>query len=113
MKIKVLFFASARELVGQSMALIDIQEEIAEGAPSSASVGALLRLLFEQFPRLTQSVATLSVALNRSYLPRTVSLLSQEAEDTEEIHIKLARSFDSVSLKEGDEVALLPPISGG
>ena len=81
MEIKVLFFASCRELVGNS--------EISISLPDRSSVSDLLARLAADHPRLTEMEASLMVSVNQAYVDRTQQL------------------------NEGDEVALIPPVSGG
>ncbi|MFG0251092.1 MAG: molybdopterin converting factor subunit 1 [Phycisphaeraceae bacterium JB051] len=57
--------------------------------PDSATVGQLLSLLPKSYPQLTPLLASVSVAVNMSYAT---------AEDV---------------LSEADQVALIPPVSGG
>lgn len=83
MRVEVLFFGVLREQMGGSPE----PAEIAEGA----TVGDLLRFLE---PRASNGKADsiwrrLAVAVNREYVPAS--------------HV----------LRDGDEVALLPPVSGG
>ena len=79
MQIKVLFFASLKELIGISTLSIDL----AEGGTTST----LFAKLCDQYPSLRQG--SMAIAVNKIYVT------------------------DEVLLKDGDEVALLPPISGG
>lgn len=81
MKIHILYFAAARERTGLE------QEEcnLAEGL----TVTDLLRQVEQRHPALGPLLPYLSVAVNRSGVPR------------------------ATVLGEGDEVALLPPVSGG
>jgi molybdopterin converting factor subunit 1 len=79
MRIKVLFFASFREIVGTN----SMELELADGA-TTANVFATI---CEKYPLLQQG--SVAIAVNKSYIT------------------------DTVKLKDGDEVALLPPISGG
>ena len=83
MHVRVLFFGVLREQAG-------VPEQPME-LPSGASVAELLRLLRSpasnrRMPALEQGLA---VAINREYAPATAEL------------------------RDGDEVALLPPVSGG
>lgn len=57
--------------------------------PPGATTGQLLSQLSDQYPPLRQMAAAVAVSVNLQYA-------SQE-----------------VSLKDGDEVALIPPVSGG
>lgn len=81
--ITVLFFARGRELSGVSEALIDVHD-----APDTAN---LIKYLLTTYPRLSEIVATTVFSLNQEYLdPNRV-----------------------VPLKDGDEVGVIPPVSGG
>ena len=81
MKIKVLFFASCRDIAGCR----DAEIEILEGT----TVEAFKRDLLVQYPGLVIFSNVLSVAVNTEY------------------------AVDSTVLRAGDEVALIPPVSGG
>ena len=84
MRVRVLYFGVLKDLFGAAEGEIE--------APAGTTVGDLLRILRDRTsnrhmePKLWQSVA---VAVNREY------------------------SSHGVALREGDEVALLPPVSGG
>ena len=82
-RVRVLFFGVLRDAFGSS-------ERWVELAPEPCSVAALLKLLLAHGPPSAQALfPSLAVAVNRQY----------------------ALSADL--LHEGDEVALLPPVSGG
>ncbi len=81
MKIRVLFFASCREIVG--MRQCDM--EVADGI----SVAQLKRILMAEFPGLNRLSQSLTAAVNAEYVN------------------------DSAPLQDADEVALIPPVSGG
>lgn len=86
-KIKVLFFASAREAA-------NVSETQVELASSSADTAALRTTLAETFPALSAMVLdeeNVTLALNEEYVVEGQVL----------------------PLKTGDVVALIPPISGG
>jgi len=83
MTVEVKFFASCREAVGLSSLSISF----AEGQEHSTRV--LLAILTEKFPQLEEMLPYSGVAVNMNYV----------VEDT--------------PLKDGDSVAILPPISGG
>jgi molybdopterin converting factor subunit 1 len=57
--------------------------------PKDATVTDLKAKLVEQYPSLTPSLSTVLVAVNHDY------------------------AFGDMQLKDGDEVALFPPVSGG
>ena len=78
MQVKVLFFASAREVCGTSDTEMSINE--------SSTLKDLLGLIKTQYPRLGPGFA---VAVNKKYIR------------------------GDLTLQPGDEVAIIPPISGG
>ena len=83
--IHVKFFASCRELVGESSVTVSLPVVEGEGT----STVELLRVLEDMFPSLKGGLSEVSLAVNKQYV-------------------------DGCSvLREGDEVALLPPMSGG
>ncbi|CAI5747413.1 unnamed protein product [Peronospora destructor] len=83
MEIKVLYFASAREEIGLH------EEKLQLPARSSATLASLRRLLVEKYPHAASTIESITLARNLEY------------------------SEDDVALADGDEVALIPPISGG
>ena len=83
MGVTVLFFARGRELAGQSEISVQLTD-----APDTARLWAhLLKLQ----PGLSEIMKTSVLSLNQEYLVPT----------------------QNVNLKEGDEVAVIPPVSGG
>lgn len=92
MKVKILFFASARELAGVREVDADIP------IPSDSTDGTLRpchvrKYLAQEFPGLQEIIDEVTLAVNLEYLSRAAE--------------------DNVVLSSGDEVALIPPISGG
>ena len=82
--VTVLFFAKSRELVGQSEAKVDL--------PGHAlSADELLELLCARFGGLRAIADSLGLAVNEEYVA----------------------DGDPVTLNSGDELAIIPPISGG
>jgi molybdopterin converting factor subunit 1 len=81
MKVKVLFFASARELTGETEYSLELQD--------GATTNIIPTLLLEIFPDLDIVRDKMSLAINQTY------------------------AREETTLKEGDVVAVLPPISGG
>lgn len=65
------------------------QREVVVDLPEGATVADLCRKLSEQFPRLAEYTANLAYAVNAQY------------------------TSPSHALEDGDEVALIPPVSGG
>lgn len=80
-KVKVLFFARARDLAGASEKLLFMEE-------GSTTLDCIKKLLVE-LPSLKEIYDCMAVALNEMY------------------------ATDSTVVKDGDELALIPPISGG
>lgn len=83
MQVKVLFFARSRELVGTPEAAVEL--------PEGSSTTMLMQQLLERFPQLSEIQGRFVLSLNQEYL----------APEQEQ------------QLKGGDEVAIIPPISGG
>ena len=81
MKVKLLFFASCRDITGV--------KEIEYEVDDQTTLKGLKRLLFVQYPDLQPLDKTLSFAVNTEY------------------------ADDFVKLRCGDEVAFIPPVSGG
>jgi molybdopterin synthase catalytic subunit len=81
MKLTVRFFATYRDVAGKPQ----IAMEIADGA----SLGDLLELLYDAYPKLKKWSESIICSVNRKY------------------------ADDDKVLEQGDEVALLPPVSGG
>ncbi len=81
MRIRVLLFATYREIVGS--------KEVAWALDPDATVGGFLTAFLAAHPRLAPHRNSMMVAVN------------------------LAVADPSAVLHEGDEVALLPPVSGG
>ncbi|PSC76565.1 Molybdopterin synthase sulfur carrier subunit [Micractinium conductrix] len=83
MDVRVLFFARSRELAGTSEATLALE--------AGSTTAALLPRLMEQYPWLAELGGSFVLSLNQEYL----------APGEEQV------------LKAGDEVAVIPPISGG
>ena len=81
MVVRVLFFASAREITGTASIEIDLLE--------GATVNELREELLKRFPSLEGIEKKFAIALNEEYV------------------------VDDSTLGNGDEVALIPPVSGG
>lgn len=82
--VSVLFFAKSRELVGVKKATVELQQQV--------SVSAILSKLIEFYPALEKISNSIILAHNQEY-----------KEDHSEV----------VQLRERDEIAIIPPISGG
>jgi molybdopterin converting factor subunit 1 len=80
MKIKLLAFGIAGEIVGSSSSVVEI--------PDDADIHFFRQYLSEKYPALA-TVLEYAIAVNRSYVQ------------------------DNISLKENDEIAIIPPVSGG
>ncbi|KAG1689614.1 hypothetical protein DVH05_002121 [Phytophthora capsici] len=86
MEIKVLYFASAREEIGlreEKVLLPDKEDE------DVVTLATLRRLLVDKYPHAADTIESITLARNLEY------------------------SENDVPLQDGDEVALIPPISGG
>ena len=81
MQIHIRFFATLRDRAGMNATDLDL--------PEGATVGVLLQVLSEEFPKLTSALETTLIAINHEY------------------------AFPDDPLSQGDEVALFPPVSGG
>lgn len=81
MKIKLLFFASCRNIIGDKELIWDISENV--------TVGDVKKKLALQYPGLIAMEKTLSIAVNAEYVD------------------------DSIVLFNEDEIAFIPPVSGG
>jgi molybdopterin converting factor subunit 1 len=82
-QVQVLFFAKSREVAGASEQSLDL--------PPGASTEDLLAALVDMYPGLSSVLQTCVLALNQEYLEQGAKVL----------------------LKSGDEVAIIPPLSGG
>lgn len=82
MSIKIIFFASAREITGTREISLDLTEQLTTSTD-------IIRHICELFPQLTPGINQISIAVNQVYIK------------------------SSTTLKDGDIVAFLPPISGG
>ena len=88
--VRILFFASAREAAG-NINKMDLELDATDG---SDDTGALRKILAEKLPNLASMVLdedSITLALNEEYV----------------------QSGQIIPLKNGDTVALIPPISGG
>ena len=83
-KVNVLFFAKVRELTNRSSVQLEITSKL--------SLKNLIEQVIIQYPSLEVLKENLIIALNQNYV-----------NDLNEILV----------LKESDEIALIPPISGG
>lgn len=68
---------------------IGLREEKLQLPEEDATLATLRRALIDKYPQAAETIATITLARNLEY------------------------SEDDVALAEGDEVALIPPISGG
>jgi len=83
MRVKLLFFARAREVAGTEGCDLEL--------PGDATTDSLLQAVRERWPDLENVLAGALLAVNQEYHPRGTC----------------------EPLKDGDEVAIIPPISGG
>jgi molybdopterin converting factor subunit 1 len=83
MRVSVLYFARSREVAGASEEALDL--------PEGATTRGLLSALVKLHPGLDGVLRACVLAVNHEYFALD----------------------DDVALKEGDEVAIIPPLSGG
>ena len=81
MKVKVLFFASIREITGMQNIGLQLADD--------TTVSGLRKELIRKYPKLKCTDTKCAVAVNQEYVA------------------------DDQILSNGDEVALIPPVSGG
>lgn len=82
-EVNILFFAKSRDLVGVPKARVKVH--------SSLSTSQLRQEIVSHFPSLKSIENNFLIALNEEYLD----------------------SDDKIDLKSDDEIAIIPPISGG
>lgn len=80
MKLHILAFGVAKDMIGARQSVFDLQ--------GGETVGELRGALMQAYPKMRE-LASLSFAVNEMYVS------------------------DDFFLKEGDEVVLIPPVSGG
>jgi molybdopterin converting factor subunit 1 len=83
MKVTVLLFAAAREIVDASSVLVEV--------PDSATTNALLDALSRAYPSLQDILKTSVLAVNHKYVDRD----------------------EDMPISAQDEIAVIPPVSGG
>ncbi len=92
-KIKFLAFAMIREIIGEKETVLEL--------PNGSTIKDLVTTLVKQWPRLKKHVMNEQDELDNHF---TVVVNENVIQDDE---------IKSVILKEGDVVALIPPIAGG
>jgi molybdopterin synthase sulfur carrier subunit len=85
--IRVRLFASLREIAGKGQ--ITMQLSAKDNSTTSVTVGELKKKLSKDYPAILSRKIPIAVAINGTV------------------------ANDNSTLKDGDEVALLPPVSGG
>ena len=84
MPVQVLFFASAREAAGVSQAEVELNGD-------TMSSEEVVSVLITRFPKLESVLQACVLALNQEYLEKG----------------------STVELRDNDELAIIPPLSGG
>jgi molybdopterin synthase catalytic subunit len=82
MQIKILFFATLKDIAGQKRMLLDITGD-------NTTIDSVRQKLIELYPEMEANLKVAIVAVNEDY------------------------AFDDDIVKEGDELAFFPPVSGG
>ncbi|KAL4523937.1 hypothetical protein Ndes2526B_g08164 [Nannochloris sp. 'desiccata'] len=83
MDVNVLFFARSRELAGVGDALLQLS--------AGADTASFIEELYRKYPSLEEIRGAFALAVNQEYLP----------------------AGEVATIKAGDEIAIIPPISGG
>ncbi|GAB5368000.1 hypothetical protein AAMO2058_001280200 [Amorphochlora amoebiformis] len=83
MKVKVLFFASCREIAGVDKLEMEVDNK--------TNVVGFMKTITKTYPKIENLLSNMVLSINLEY----VSVNSKQA------------------LKEGDEIAFIPPVSGG
>ena len=87
-KVRLLFFAKARELVGVA------ETEVVDLLDTGETTGAdLFKAVLSFFPALTPIKDSFILAHNLEYID--------------------VKGSEPLAIKEGDEIAVIPPVSGG
>jgi molybdopterin synthase catalytic subunit len=83
MRVRVLYFARSREVAGGAEEALDL--------PPGATTASLLADLSSRHAGLASVLASCVLAVNHEYV----------------------EAGEAVALKDGDEIAIIPPLSGG
>lgn len=83
MRVRVRFFASCREAVGASELVLEL--------PEGGDVVAVLEEVYKTFPTARESLRTAALSRNLEYVSKE----------------------EKTMLRDGDEIAFIPPVSGG
>ena len=97
--VNILFFAKAKELVKKSSLLVQLP-------PKFNSIDDLLDKVEVEFPELRTLNRCFVLALNEDYLSENKELDKHNASGTNIQSIEIV-------LNDGDELAVIPPLSGG
>ena len=89
MVLKVLFFASVREAIGCDAIELDLGSLPDRDRPQTIDSKWLLDFLQQKYPEIVPLCPSVSLAVNKSYIRGVVTL------------------------NDGDEIALIPPLGGG
>jgi molybdopterin converting factor subunit 1 len=83
LEVKLLYFAKGREVVGKSEEILSLE--------AGSTTANLWDILIQRYPKLKDIMNSCVFAVNQQYVPKDAS---------QELH-------------SGDEVAIIPPLSGG
>lgn len=105
MQVTVLLFAQARELAGASSVTLDVRDGSAPeaGKQSTVPISTVMSALLARLPQLAPLMQQCILSINYQYV-------DFRAADSTDQHIKYN---DTVRVSSDDEIALIPPISGG
>ena len=107
-KVKILFFASAKDMVNLSSYILDVtsnSEKVNNSSPTTSvslstetsslnySLADVRQALVKIFPSLSPIMDRISLSYNMKYVRR--------------------QDEEKLTIKDQDEIALIPPISGG
>ncbi|KAJ3413043.1 hypothetical protein HDV05_008564 [Chytridiales sp. JEL 0842] len=111
MSVQVLYFAASRDATGtpqESIKLSDVTTSTTTNRSTTTTtqipLDDLLLYMHRRHPGLKKLLETAMIAINMEYVQRESGWLELDSN---------ASSRETVWVKEGDEVAVIPPVSGG
>lgn len=104
MRLRVLYFARAREVAGTDHEHVELEQQ-------ACSADELLDVLLHKHPALQPLTSTMMLAVNQVHNTQRIQPIGCGLRIV--FHQEYVDARDSLTLKDGDEVALIPPVSGG